>query len=114
MAAWWAEHFQARGYVAVDALHDRIWALSDVSPWYPQNMVLYVHEQELGRYPALAGRRVGPPHDVVHPGLYEIQHTGGVGLSRWVRSLPREVSWTATRLAQRVRKRIDRRRGTAS
>lgn len=41
---WWARRFRRRGYVAVDALRDRVWEDPDVEWWYAQNAILYVED----------------------------------------------------------------------
>ena len=53
----------------MDALRPAVWNRPDVKYWYAQNMLLYVREETLSDYPALADRP-GLPLRVVHPGLY--------------------------------------------
>jgi SAM-dependent methyltransferase len=102
---WWAALFAQRGYVAVDALRDKVWDDQRIAPWYVQNTVLYVREGELANYPKLAGHRVGPPHDVVHPRLYTLQHESS-GFSAWMRDLPDAARRTAGRGVRKVQARM--------
>jgi SAM-dependent methyltransferase len=90
---YWARMFRRRGCLAVDALRPSIWDHSDVKYWYAQNMLLYVREERLGDYPALAARR-SLPIRIVHPGLYlqtvrRFPPPGEVSAKRFVRFLGR-------------------------
>jgi SAM-dependent methyltransferase len=68
---YWADLFAAEGYVCVDCLRPRIWADSEVSWWYAQNILLYIDETALSEYPALAEFVVTTPACRVHPSLVE-------------------------------------------
>ena len=52
--AYWAERFEARGFVALDALRSSLWDRPEVDWWYAQNLLLFVRRDDLGRYPRLA------------------------------------------------------------
>jgi SAM-dependent methyltransferase len=104
----WARMFAAHGHVAVDCLHQRLWDDHEVSPWYAQNAVLYVAEDRLGDYPALGAAPVRPVRDVVHPGVYRMQHTNPIGLRPWLRGLPREAGYTARQNLKKARRRFGR------
>jgi SAM-dependent methyltransferase len=71
---YWAGHFAACGYVAVDAVRHRVWN-DDAIVWhYRQNLMLYVKKERLTDYPALARdheRLAGLPLSIVHPKMYE-------------------------------------------
>ena len=80
---YWAELFAARGYVPVDCLRDEVWTDERVEWWYAQNLLVYVAEDRLPEYPALAEARAArphPPRHLVHPDLYQGTAT------RWHRS----------------------------
>jgi hypothetical protein len=67
---YWADLFAKRGYVVIDALRPRIWEDSRVAWWYRQNMMIYVHEEQLERRPKLeALRHCQParPLPLIHP-----------------------------------------------
>lgn len=50
---YWAALFRELGYVAVDILRPRIWKKRDIEFWYQQNVMIYVKETALPRYPKL-------------------------------------------------------------
>lgn len=51
---YWEKKFNAHGYIAVDCIRRKVWNDARVSFWYAQNMLLYVKQTELFRYPSLA------------------------------------------------------------
>lgn len=58
--SYWQEHFNREGFVCRDTLRWRLWELSDVEPWYRQNLFLAErNEDEAGREPRIPG--------VIHP-----------------------------------------------
>ena len=70
---YWEKKFAAHGYVPVDALRRHIWGDKRVSFFYQQNILLYVKESELSRYPKLeeeitSGHGKAPAF--VHPHMY--------------------------------------------
>ena len=71
--AYWAEKFAARGYVPIDALRRHIWDDKRVSFFYAQNILLYVKESEIEKYPLLK-KEIEDGHNValplVHPFMY--------------------------------------------
>jgi SAM-dependent methyltransferase len=74
---YWASRFAAHGYVPVDAIRRHIWGDVRVSFFYQQNILLFVKESEIHRYPALVAEREnghGSALSLVHPYLY-LQHT---------------------------------------
>lgn len=70
---YWEEKFTARRYVPVDCIRRHIWDDSRVSFFYQQNILMYVKESQLHRYPRLAAERASG-HDralpIVHPFLF--------------------------------------------
>jgi len=71
--SYWARLFAGRGYRAVDCVRPRIWNDESVEPYYCQNTILYVREEKLADYPALARRALPPgdlPLSLVHPHYY--------------------------------------------
>ena len=66
---YWEKHFQAKGFVAVDALRRKIWQNHDLSWWYRQNMFLLVDRTQLEHYPPLRGESTGVI-SLVHPENY--------------------------------------------
>ena len=76
--AYWVERFAARGFRVIDCLRRRLWNDDEVRWWYAQNLLLFVREDALARYPALveesarAGTEALP---LVHPKKYLLSHT---------------------------------------
>ncbi len=71
--AYWQQKFAARGYVPVDAIRRHVWDDKSVSFFYAQNILLYVKESELARYPELQ-EEIKTGHGralpLVHPHMY--------------------------------------------
>ena len=70
---YWADLFRDRGYVAIDCIRRHVWADRDVEPWYAQNALLFVKEESLSEYPALAPERAATVDgflSLVHPHIY--------------------------------------------
>ena len=75
--SYWIAKFRARGFVPVDCIRSRLWHNEDVHSWYKQNLMMFVKESALDKYPALkreAGRRV---LDAVHPVLWKARCNAG-------------------------------------
>lgn len=54
---YWAEKFAAHGYVPVDPIRRHIWGDDRVSFFYQQNILVFVKESELSKYPKLLAER---------------------------------------------------------
>ena len=68
--AWWATRFFKRGYLTFDYLRTHFWDDLRVETWYTQNMLLFVRETEVGRYPKLPKidrEAAALPQALVHP-----------------------------------------------
>lgn len=70
---YWSGIFKKHGYVPVDCIRRKIWENENVSFFYSQNMVFYVSEKDLERYPKINfeyinGNNVALP--LVHPHMY--------------------------------------------
>lgn len=50
---YWVQRFQKRGYLVVDCLRKRIWNNENVEPWYAQNILIFVRQDQIARYPLL-------------------------------------------------------------
>lgn len=71
--AYWEEKFRAHGYVPVDAIRRHIWKNESVAFFYAQNMLLYVKESELLRFPKLTKEiesGFGSALSLVHPKVH--------------------------------------------
>lgn len=71
--AYWAERFQARGYLPIDAIRRRVWTDERVDWWYAQNTLLYASRDLIAARPelqaALDTHGPGAPA-LVHPKRY--------------------------------------------
>ena len=70
---YWARLFAKHDYRAVDCLRPRIWNDENVEPYYCQNMIVYVREERLAAYPALADSVLPAgalPLSLIHPQYY--------------------------------------------
>jgi hypothetical protein len=88
---YWLALFEARGYVSVDCMRNRLWQDPDVQPYYKQNMILYVERETLGRRTdlgALAEQGAVLPADLVHPDVFEYALNQPPNLRRIVAALP--------------------------
>ncbi|MBK8189610.1 MAG: methyltransferase domain-containing protein [Vampirovibrionales bacterium] len=85
---YWAKRFEAEGFIPVDALRRRVWALAEVNWWYKQNMMLYVQRDRLADYPELATEaEIGSviPLALVHPDkLREVCEPRRMTVTRWI------------------------------
>ena len=85
--AYWAALFAARGYTAVDVLRRAMWQDKRVAWWYAQNMLFFVKEGHLERYPALQRRQEDGDLGLlptVHPGRLAVLHKQASGFEDWV------------------------------
>lgn len=70
---YWLSHFQARGYVVIDAFRKRIWQNDNVEWWYAQNTLLFVRSSHLEASASLKNellRADSPQLSLVHPKAY--------------------------------------------
>jgi len=71
--SYWIKQFDDYGFVAVDALRERIWNHPKVEPWYAQNSLLFVQRDCLKHYPDLelaSHQKSSQPLALVHPSTY--------------------------------------------
>lgn len=66
---YWAERFEAQGFVGFDVVRPAIWTDDRVEPWYRQNLIVFVDRTKVDRYPKLsqAGREILA---LVHPEIF--------------------------------------------
>ena len=83
--SYWANLFAQCSYKFIDALRPRIWEDSRVAWWYRQNLMMYVHEEELKRRPNLAAFhhcQSEKPLPLVHPEMLREILEWGLGENR--------------------------------
>ena len=70
---YWAEHFQAKGYVVIDCLRKKIWRNHEVDYYYAQNILLFTKMDYLEKSPLLRSQfeSTNPASlSIVHPTKY--------------------------------------------
>jgi SAM-dependent methyltransferase len=113
--SYWAEHFAAHGYVAVDLVRQAVWQDPRVAFWYAQNTVLYVDPSTEQAHSILkTTAAIGTPRDLVHPAQYLrviVRRTARAPIG--LRSALREVGAATSRAARSRMDRLSaRRRGS--
>lgn len=68
---YWANLFKQRGFVAIDVFRKDFWNDERVEWWYRQNMLLYMKQELLERYPDLKPFVCEIPLSLVHPRCFE-------------------------------------------
>ncbi|CAN5306315.1 hypothetical protein BH11PLA2_BH11PLA2_30680 [soil metagenome] len=92
--SYWMAKFARHGFVAYDAVRPKVWHNPDVVYWYAQNVILYVRDTAVSRYPALSETPKVVLSDVIHPRRYvALDRAARLGddppLSHLMRNLPR-------------------------
>ncbi|NET60161.1 MAG: class I SAM-dependent methyltransferase [Symploca sp. SIO2E6] len=70
---YWQDYFHQYGYVVFDGIRAKIWHDKAVEPWYRQNILLYLREDCIDRYPEVKKEVEGKqssPLALVHPETY--------------------------------------------
>jgi SAM-dependent methyltransferase len=70
---YWAEQFRKNDFVPVDCLRRKLWQNAHIDWWYRQNIMFYVHRDELPRYPLLqqySHSECSQPLPIIHPSLW--------------------------------------------
>ncbi len=110
--AFWAERFEAEGYVCFDVLRRRLWDDERLAPFYRQNLLLYVDRAAVAVVPeeVRATSLPVPPLALVHPGTFDLVRTAAASrtvpppsLSALLRALPGATSRAVRRRASALR-----------
>ncbi len=96
--SYWIDLFRKQGYVAKDWIRPQIWGDQTISPWYRQNLFLFVSRNRVSELQLVdtGDSELQMPIDLVHPEIYLPKVNGesvraGLGLallalkSRWIR-----------------------------
>lgn len=70
---YWADHFEKRGYLVVDAIRRTIWQNDDVDYWYAQNILIFIKKGCLNNYPLIKNElenTIKSQLSIVHPKMY--------------------------------------------
>jgi SAM-dependent methyltransferase len=71
--AYWEKLFHAKEFVALDPFRRFLWARTDVDWWYAQNIMLFIRQDELWRFPNLTSMVEPGFNAYVHPRNYARQ-----------------------------------------
>ena len=70
---YWAQYFYNQGYLVVDCFRKNIWNNNKVEFWYAQNILLFVKQDCLHKYPLIEQeikKNTTLQIDIIHPRLY--------------------------------------------
>ncbi|MEG4391938.1 glycosyltransferase [Microcoleus sp. BROC3] len=70
---YWAYYFQQNGFAVIDCLRKKIWNNEKVEPWYAQNILIFVKQEYLSKYPRLVNEYQNTDLNllaIVHPKIY--------------------------------------------
>ena len=71
--SYWTALFFSKGYVAVDCLRGRIWDNDQIDWWYAQNIMFFVREDQIEKYPLLKAE-----YEKQHSGIFSAMHPKAV------------------------------------
>ncbi|WP_421780665.1 class I SAM-dependent methyltransferase [Kiloniella litopenaei] len=87
--SYWAELFEANGYLAYDLVRPLVWRNEEVAWWYKQNAIVYVKKEIAEKNSMLAEHSSTPAKNVaalVHPQLFKQKlKEAEPGFGRWFR-----------------------------
>jgi hypothetical protein len=69
---YWVEHFNVKGYKAIDYIRPRIWNDSNIQFWYKQNILLFAKKEKYKELKILKDNFFNP--NLVHPDLYAYKY----------------------------------------
>ncbi|MEG5196903.1 MULTISPECIES: glycosyltransferase [unclassified Microcoleus] len=70
---YWVNYFNKNGFIVIDGLRKKVWNNDLVEPWYAQNILIFVKQEELSRYPKLVNEYQNTELNqlaIVHPKIY--------------------------------------------
>lgn len=91
---YWAEHFRARGYVAIDYIRKRVWQNQAVSVEYAQNTLLFARRDYVAGHAVLEREFAATNQQqlsIIHPRAYLVRaepNPARCSLSRVMMALP--------------------------
>ena len=102
--AYWAKKFSRCGYTCFDWIRWVIWNDTSVSPWFRQNLLIYLREGAIARLPVdspLLKARVDAPQGVVHPDFFTHMYKSFEDLQALEK--PPHLKWSLKALAASAR-----------
>ena len=104
--SYWIEKFAARGYVPVDCIRPHIWDDEDIRSDARQNLLIFVKEDKLSEYPAIASEAGRKVLDLVHPNVYKIEKVYNMGFSALCKTIPAAIFYLIPAFIRAVKKRL--------
>lgn len=102
---YWANLFEAEGFLPIDAIRPKIWNDDKVEWFYRQNMLLYCRRSALANFPELAAVGLASMVSVLHPRFAaNLNVADNSCLSEAMRALPRLL---VRAIANRLKRRTD-------
>lgn len=81
---YWQDLFKEKGYVVIDCIRDKIWNNEEIECCYVQNILIYVKESELNKYPLISPfyKENDSMLSIVHPRLYILKAKKEISLGQ--------------------------------
>lgn len=96
--SYWVKHFDARGYITIDCIREKVWSSEKVMWCYSQGILVFVRKEVLKDYLLLEIENLQsnlPQLDVIHPKCYlklvkqlNTKNGSEISLSKLISSLP--------------------------
>lgn len=67
---YWAGKFEAKGYLTIDFIRKRVWNNESVTPWYRQNILMFLKPGAARKYDLIDDVAVPEFLAIVHPSRY--------------------------------------------
>jgi SAM-dependent methyltransferase len=69
---YWKKKFGKKNFILVDCLRTTFWKNKNVEWWYKQNMMLYIHKDQISKYTGIINNVNNNllPLNIIHPGNY--------------------------------------------
>ncbi len=67
---YWIKLFHKNNFKPYDCLREKIWNNKSVSSWYRQNILIFIRNSEINKYPLIPKNKNGA-HTLIHPELFE-------------------------------------------
>jgi len=82
---YWADLFNARGFVCLDFVRRAIWNDDQILPWYRQNILVFVKKEQMQKVkiPGLDLCNNHSPISLVHPAIY-VKNVSQTLSVRWI------------------------------
>jgi SAM-dependent methyltransferase len=102
--SYWVRHFQKAGYQWFDVIRPKIWGNSEVKWWFRQNILMFLREDVVSRFPWAAGYvRTDAPLDIAHPEAYETAALPAKMSPRMIKEVARALPTFPAKIREHLR-----------